>query len=281
ALGDNSGNGYKYYYCGLGGSAADFPAGVSGNIALIQRGTYNFSTKIHNAAVAGAIGAVIYNNAANGDNLVTMATAGETLPSVLMGRTGGLVLYAKSQNLGDGTGRVAFKPDTFADVPQAGDTMVDFSSWGPAPDLSFKPEITAPGGGIWSTVPVAQGSYANYSGTSMAAPHVGAAAGLLRQIHPNWQVSDIKTALMNTAKLIVDPSSGVYYSPHYVGAGRIDVNAAAKTPVLVTHWFPNGEIPMPAELPYVALGEQPNYKNELITFTLRLRNTSSNSVTYN
>lgn len=46
----------------LGCDAADFPAGVSGQIALIQRGTCAFGVKATNAKAAGAVGAVIYNN---------------------------------------------------------------------------------------------------------------------------------------------------------------------------------------------------------------------------
>ncbi|KAK4237591.1 hypothetical protein C8A03DRAFT_44565 [Achaetomium macrosporum] len=46
-----------------GCDAADFPAEVSGNIALISRGTCTFSQKSVNAKAAGAVAAVIYNNA--------------------------------------------------------------------------------------------------------------------------------------------------------------------------------------------------------------------------
>jgi len=38
---------------------------------------------------------------------------------------------------------------------------------------------------------------------------------------------------------------------------------------------------MPTEEPYVALGEQPDYKTTPITFTLKLKNYSSSPVTYN
>jgi len=54
----------KLVYCGLGGSMADFPAEVSGNIAFIERGTYTFAVKAQNAVAAGAAAVVIYNNAA-------------------------------------------------------------------------------------------------------------------------------------------------------------------------------------------------------------------------
>ena len=279
-LGDNGGAGYQYVYCGLGGSSSDFPASVSGKIALIQRGSYNFSLKIHNAAAAGAIGAIIYNSASGGDSLITMNTGGETLPAVFIGRTGGLFLLAKaiaspSNPTGDGTGRVAFSTSYYVEVNNgdAGDTMVDFSSWGPPPDLSFKPDITAPGGGIWSTVPIAQGSYDDYSGTSMAAPHIAACAALLLEEHPDWTPDQVKTALMNTAELLTDPASGLPYSPHLMGAGRVNVYNALKNSVTLTE--------ISSKKPYVALGDIPNYKKTPIKFTLKLSNNGTTAISYN
>jgi len=44
------------------GRPGDFPAGTPGRIALIQRGTLYFSDKTANAAEAGALAAVIYND---------------------------------------------------------------------------------------------------------------------------------------------------------------------------------------------------------------------------
>jgi lactocepin len=272
ALGDNSGSGYKYYYCGLGGSLSDFPQEVAGNIALIERGTYTFAVKIHNAAQAGAIGVIIFNSASGGDILLTMATGGETLPSVFIGRTSGLALKAKSMNAGDGSGRVAFYSGTFTDSPLPVDTMVDFSSWGPAPDLSFKPEITAPGGGIWSTVPLSMGGYANYSGTSMASPHVAACAALIKEAHPDWTPDQVKTALMNTADLLIEPKTKLPYSPHLMGAGRVNVYNALHNYVLVKD---------ASNKPYVALGDIPDYNVRPITFTVNVTNNGSAPVTYN
>jgi subtilisin family serine protease len=53
--------------CGYGQDASAFPSGVSGNIALIQRGSpthrsVSFATKVANAMAAEAVGAIIYNN---------------------------------------------------------------------------------------------------------------------------------------------------------------------------------------------------------------------------
>ena len=46
-----------------GCEAGDFPATVAGNIALVQRGTCTFREKADNAAAAGAVGVIIFNEA--------------------------------------------------------------------------------------------------------------------------------------------------------------------------------------------------------------------------
>ncbi len=55
-------------------------------------------------------------------------------------------------------------------------TMSDFSSWGVPGSLELKPEITAPGGNIYSVNGVIPGgeSYETMSGTSMASPRLQA-----------------------------------------------------------------------------------------------------------
>jgi subtilisin family serine protease len=81
------------------------------------------------------------------------------------------------------------------------------SSQGPSDcdGVSLKPQVCAPGVAIRSTVPIYAGSYAELTGTSMAAPHVAGAVALLRQYNPNAPVDSIKKALMETAIDIEDP----------------------------------------------------------------------------
>lgn len=60
--------------------------------------------------------------------------------------------------------------------------MSDFSSWGVPGDLSLKPEITAPGGNIYSTR--TDGTYGLMSGTSMASPSAAGPGSRCRAVHP-------------------------------------------------------------------------------------------------
>jgi subtilisin family serine protease len=80
------------YYCGPG-NPSDFPAAVSNNIALMVRGTLNFSVKVANAKTAGARAAVIYNNT-SGNFSGTLQTSGNWIPAISLSQADGLALKA-------------------------------------------------------------------------------------------------------------------------------------------------------------------------------------------
>jgi hypothetical protein len=104
------------------------------------------------------------------------------------------------------------------------DTTAYFSSRGPGPDLTPKPDLLAPGDEIVSAA-MGGGSVA-LSGTSMAAPHVAGAAALLRQLHPEWTPDEVRAALVGAAH---DVGRAVFEQ----GAGRLDAWAAATATLFV------------------------------------------------
>jgi len=77
-------------------------------------------------------------------------------------------------------------------------------------------DLGAPGVGIWSTL--AYNTYASYSGTSMATPHVTGAAALWASINPNTTAAQIKTAILGS----VTPTSSL--STKTVTGGRLNVS---------------------------------------------------------
>lgn len=90
---------------------------------------------------------------------------------------------------------------TVAAVTSPGDvdggSLAGFSASGPTPlSLRLKPDVSAPGVSILSSVP--GGRWESMSGTSMASPQIAGAAALLLERHPAWSVAELKAALIGS-----------------------------------------------------------------------------------
>lgn len=142
----------------------------------------------------------------------------------------GIVVVVAAGNSGPGMGTVAspgIDPDavTVGAVNSSG-VLARFSSRGTNPGLEMKPDLSAPGVAIYSTVPYSGTMYCSssgymiMSGTSMATPHVSGAAALLKQLHPDWTPVQIKSALVTGAKRINEPF-------WFAGAGQLWLPSAA------------------------------------------------------
>jgi subtilisin family serine protease len=104
--------------------------------------------------------------------------------------------------------------------------IAGFSSGGPTPlSLQMKPDVTAPGVSVLSSLPASQGTFGLLSGTSMATPHVAGAAGLLKERHPTWTVAQIKSALELTGAP-VHTSTGAEVLSTREGGGMVDLTRA-------------------------------------------------------
>jgi subtilisin family serine protease len=107
------------------------------------------------------------------------------------------------------------------------DVIAGFSSAGPTPiSLQMKPDVTAPGVDILSSLPGNMWSDHDWSGTSMASPHVAGAAAVLKERHPSWTVEQIKSALESTGDPVHPGGAAGEVSTLREGGGRIDLPRA-------------------------------------------------------
>jgi len=114
------------------------------------------------------------------------------------------------------------------------DVIAGFSSAGPTPvSLQLKPDLTAPGVDILSSLPNNTWSDHDWSGTSMASPHVAGAAAVLKERHPTWTVEQIKSALETTGDPVHPGGSAGEVSTLREGGGRIDL-PRADNPLIFT-----------------------------------------------
>ena len=236
---------HEFVYVDAGGTEEDFAAVadlLKGKIGLCNRGTISFYEKGENAVAAGAIATIIVNNQAGTINMdlsdytktepcvsVTQAY-GETIKANAEKHTtdSGLVYYTGKMTVGAKPGSSVYNSSYY--------TMSDFSSWGIPGSLELKPEITAPGGNIYSLQN--GGGYQNMSGTSMASPQVAGMAAVVAQYVRANKLTEktgltaralAQSLLMSTAvPMYQDYGEGKdgYYPVMQQGAGLANVGAA-------------------------------------------------------
>ncbi len=101
------------------------------------------------------------------------------------------------------------------------DSIASFSSRGPGRDGTIKPEVTAPGEGVRSSV---GSGYGQMSGTSMAGPHVVGLVALLLEANPNLSIDDLTSIMESTAVPLGSPIPNNTF-----GWGRIDAYSAVQS----------------------------------------------------
>ena len=227
----------EFVDCGIGTEEDIAKANVKNKVALIVRGVIPFTDKISNANKAGASAVVVYNHADGGEELLNMLyPAGVKIPAVFIGYNGGSALLGLKDK------KISFANDLVHTDNYSAGLMSEFTSWGTTPGLELKPEITAPGGQIYSTLQ--NNRYGMMSGTSMSSPHVAGGSALVmeyiknhdeyKNLTPEQQARFAKLLLMNTADIIKNPDfNGVdkIVSPRRQGAGLMNLYSTVLTPV--------------------------------------------------
>ena len=234
----------RFVYVDAVGNPEDFAAAgdeLKGAIALCNRGEINFTAKGNNAVAAGAIGTIVVNNQ---PGTINMSTDGytATAPYVSLTLDDGLIIKANAEKKeANGVtyyvGKLTVGSKAGVKVQTADYyTMSDFSSWGIPGSLELKPEITAPGGNIYSLQN--GGGYQNMSGTSMASPQVAGMAAVVAQYVRANKLTEktgltaralAQSLLMSTAvPMYQDHGEGKdgYYPVMQQGAGLANVGAA-------------------------------------------------------
>ncbi|WP_137912399.1 MULTISPECIES: S8 family serine peptidase [unclassified Rudaea] len=247
---------------------APFPANTFKNaVALLSRGTCNFSVKAVNAATAGAIAAVIADN--RPEAYPGLNAAGSSIPVFYLGQQQGAVQARLLQGAGSVGGTVSLS--LLARAPQVPDVLANFSLWGPASFDVLKPEIAAPGVAVLAAFnnqvrdtdtksktylqelsPQTPETVGFDSGTSMATPHITGSAALLMGLHPDWTPMEVKSALMMTASeanlINANDLSAVVPADYFKrGAGRVQVDVASRAGLVLNETVENMQNANPAK----------------------------------
>ena len=213
-----------------------YPDGLAGKIALVSRGKMTYQKKVENLYDLHPAGILVYNNVSVG-SLIIMNLTTQDLPAAFISQADGqAMLDAPEHTLSIAEGQV---------LPQSSIYEAsEFSSWGVSPDLRLKPEIAAPGGNVFSSIP--NGAYEQTSGTSMATPQMaGISAIVLQRVQSDplfasmsarQQADVVQNLIMGTARPLTDAAqtTGALYSPRKQGAGLVDALAATTSSVYPT-----------------------------------------------
>ena len=213
-----------------------YPDGLAGKIALVSRGKMTYQKKVENLYDLHPAGILVYNNVSVG-SLIIMNLTTQDLPAAFISQADGqAMLDAPEHKLSIAEGQVLAQSSIYE--------ASEFSSWGVSPDMRLKPEIAAPGGNVFSSIP--NGAYEQTSGTSMATPQMaGISAIVLQRVQSDplfasmsarQQADVVQNLIMGTARPLTDAAqtTGALYSPRKQGAGLVDALAATTSSVYPT-----------------------------------------------
>ena len=221
-----AGKTYDFVLVPGNGEEADYEGiDVTGKVAVIKRGGISFVDKVNNADAKGAVAAIVYNNESG---IINMALDGTKLPAVsVSGEDAAKLLSAKEQ-------KVTFLAEMASVDNPTGWQSSSFSSWGPTPSLTLKPQISGVGGSVLSAKNNTTDGYQVMSGTSMATPDVaGVTATILSYLRSESkykdlskkELADMAEALLASSAQTVIPNNYTF-SPRKQGAGLVDADHA-------------------------------------------------------
>jgi subtilisin family serine protease len=233
-------------------TGANADPNVSGRILLVdwtKPGDATFpcgsTVRANNASNAGAIGIIMVDS----QTFATTSISGNAIiPSMYTISTVGDALKANLTAGAISTENVTFDASLSGKfvTPGLTDTLSSFSSRGPrVGDSGLKPDVTAVGNGVFSTLSGSGNKGVLFSGTSMATPQTAGSMSLLKQLHPTWTVEELKALLMNSANHDLFTGlngTGSQYGSGRVGAGRISTSDAVLNSVIAYNADGSGSV---------------------------------------
>ena len=210
--------------------------GLLGKIAFIVRGGCVFEEKLNNAKRAGAVAALLYSDAERPDAVI-MSVGEATLPGAMVSYADGILIKERLAANPVLIARLRFELEA---VPVDPLRLASFSSRGPSPDYTVKPDLVAAGVAILTAAQsidpngdiFSRTKFAILDGTSFASPIVAGAAAVLKSARPGLTVAQYRSLLVNSASPLLQDPNG-QNPAQQAGAGMLNLDAALRNTVAV------------------------------------------------
>ena len=212
-------------------------------IALIQSGNCSNELKVQNAQDANAIAAIIINT--NSETPITMTGINTpNIPAFMIGQNDADNLITAIQQNSLIETHIEIVAQTIHRIVNSLGLVLYHSSLA-GPNTAFnitKPDIAAPGTNIFAAIaelgqPAPQ--YYATTGTSQSTAVVSGSLALLKNIHPNWSPSELKSILMLSTQNNIKHENGNSTTTDDVGSGMLNLSNAANSMLVLDESYDN------------------------------------------
>ncbi len=235
------------------GTPEDFAGAgdIIGKLALVERGEITFAEKAKNAAAAGAIGLIVYDNQSNAVSTlsVLMDLTDSPIPAVIISDRDGSILKEEAVK------RIIINSgEVYTTTTRKTPTVSENMPYGSTPELFLKPDIAAIGTNVECAT--SNNGYTRISSPRAAAAKVAGICAVIKahfkekmpEITANELLKLTRAVLISSSKQMLYPT-GSLYSPRIQGGGVATLEAALNASVILTsngsHKIEIGEVNSP------------------------------------